>query len=304
MKTKAQLEKERKKKAKQKKNKQKKPKTTKSEKKEVDFLMGCTNESPPKVLSLDELWQRYPENLWYEKGEGYWRSVEADENGMLGGLTELKGPDEKDSQEVLKQLTAKDGKYKVNVGCCCDLGAGIGRVTQNVLLHFFENVDLIEQSPVFVKQAEKLLPASCKDRVRPICLGLQDFQPEKGTYDLIWSQWVLGHLRDDQLVNFLERCKVGLRENGVVIVKENISRKGFVMDVEDCSLTRSESHFRHLFERAGMSVLMCKKQADFPSYVFPVHCFVLRGKEVNREEEVGKEKEQDEKEQEEDKGEK
>jgi hypothetical protein len=37
--------------------------------------------------------------------------------------------------------------------------------------------------------------------------GLQDFSPEPKTYDLIWCQWVLGHLTDEDLIDFLKSCK-------------------------------------------------------------------------------------------------
>lgn len=33
------------------------------------------------------------------------------------------------------------------------------------------------------------------------CVGLQDWQPEPGRYDMIWCQWVLSHLTDDDLVS-------------------------------------------------------------------------------------------------------
>lgn len=37
--------------------------------------------------------------------------------------------------------------------------------------------------------------------------GLQKFTPETNVYDVIWVQWVLGHLTDEDLVSFLKRCK-------------------------------------------------------------------------------------------------
>lgn len=39
--------------------------------------------------------------------------------------------------------------------------------------------------------------------------GLQTFAPPVGRYDLIWIQWVSGHLTDDDFVEFFKRCKVG-----------------------------------------------------------------------------------------------
>jgi hypothetical protein len=32
------------------------------------------------------------------------------------------------------------------------------------------------------------------------CCGLQEFTPDPGRYDVIWSQWVLGHLNDGSAV--------------------------------------------------------------------------------------------------------
>ena len=37
--------------------------------------------------------------------------------------------------------------------------------------------------------------------------GLQNFTPSQEAYDVIWIQWVLGHLTDDDLVAFLKRCQ-------------------------------------------------------------------------------------------------
>ena len=38
-------------------------------------------------------------------------------------------------------------------------------------------------------------------------LGLQNFTASQEAYDVIWIQWVLGHLTDDDLVSFLKRCQ-------------------------------------------------------------------------------------------------
>ena len=31
-------------------------------------------------------------------------------------------------------------------------------------------------------------------------ISLQEFDPEPGRYDIIWCQWVLGHLTDGKLI--------------------------------------------------------------------------------------------------------
>lgn len=64
------------------------------------------------------------------------------------------------------------------------------------------------------------------------------------SYDLVWIQWAAGHLNDDQLVAFLQRCKYALTkpgpddpEGGLIVVKENNERTT-VFDDEDSSITR------------------------------------------------------------------
>lgn len=72
-------------------------------------------------------------------------------------------------------------------------------------------------------------------------IGLEDWKPAEGTeYDLIWTQWCVGHLKDDQLVYYLERCKSALRpESGLIVIKENLSTgEDDVYDEVDGSVTR------------------------------------------------------------------
>lgn len=33
------------------------------------------------------------------------------------------------------------------------------------------------------------------------CMGLQDFDPEDGSYDVIWIQWALLYLTDDDCIS-------------------------------------------------------------------------------------------------------
>ena len=90
-----------------------------------------------------------------------------------------------------------------------------------------------------------------------ICCGLQDFIPESSKYDLIWCQWVLGHLTDDDLVSFFKRCKSALKPNGLICFKENVSTSS-EFDAKDSSYTRSRQHYLDLVTLAGES--MCLRE--------------------------------------------
>ena len=100
-----------------------------------------------------------------------------------------------------------------------DCGAGIGRVSKELLLPIFGVVDLVEQNPQYVAKAKELIPD--KRLANFYVSGLQSFTPVAGRYDVIWVQWVLGHLPDDDFVAFFKRCKLGRKPNGFICVKEN-----------------------------------------------------------------------------------
>lgn len=69
-------------------------------------------------------------------------------------------------------------------------------------------------------------------------MGLESWEPTV-EYDLIWNQWCLGHLTDEQLLIYLQKCGRVLKEGGFVVVKENMSSMGEdVFDEVDSSVTR------------------------------------------------------------------
>ena len=50
------------------------------------------------------------------------------------------------------------------------------------------------------------------------------------------------------------RAQGGLRDDGLIFVKENVCKEGFVLDKEDNGLTRSNAYLLELFARAGLKV--------------------------------------------------
>lgn len=51
---------------------------------------------------------------------------------------------------------------------------------------------------------------------------------------------------------------------GVIIVKENISKKGFVYDTQDESITRTDKMFKSVFSQSGLTLLKTMVQTNFP----------------------------------------
>lgn len=157
-----------------------------------------------------------------------------------------------------------------------DCGAGIGRITKHLLVKHFAKVDLVEQNKLFLQKGEEYLKGL--DRVGNLyCCGLQNFVPENQAYDVIWCQWVLGHLTDDHLIDFFQRCLQGLKPNGLIVVKENLTSSGEVeKDEEDSSVTRPEEVLKMIFQKAGLEILREMKQQKMPDGLYPVKMYALR----------------------------
>ncbi|KAH6591873.1 hypothetical protein BASA50_008473 [Batrachochytrium salamandrivorans] len=221
-----------------------------------------------------------PPDEWYTDAANYWESVEPTVQGMLGGFGFLTTIDAKASLEFIDEFVTPK-----TVGCspvlsttmACDCGAGIGRVSESFLLNVFDKVDLVEQNPQFLETAQdNFTKAGMAHRVDSyIALGLQEFEPKSGVYDLIWCQWVLGHLKDDDLIDFFKRCKKGLKPGGMIGLKENIAKHGILVDQEDSSVTRSDVVFRDLIDRAGLKIIKEQLQIGFPKELFAVKMFMV-----------------------------
>lgn len=160
-----------------------------------------------------------------------------------------------------------------------DCGAGIGRITKRLLLPLFAEVDMVELTQAFLDEAkDKYLD---KDQVKKIgnffCSGLEDFTPEEAHYDVIWCQWVLGQLKDDHLVDFFKRCQKGLRQNGMLFVKENVNKGNQAeFDEDDSSYCRPREHLISLMKQAGLKIIKEDRQKNFPKELYDVRMYALQ----------------------------
>ncbi|KAL6908724.1 alpha-N-methyltransferase NTM1 [Trichoderma evansii] len=222
-----------------------------------------------------------------EDGLNYWEGVSADIDGMLGGIPSVKGfsgilkSDLQGSRTFLAKLGvgAKQGRQKL--ATALEGGAGIGRVTEGLLIPLADEVDVIEPVAKFTEGLQG------KEGVRNVYTqGLQDWEPVEGlTYDLIWTQWCVGHLTDSQLVEYLKRCQVALNPGAMIVLKENLSTSGRdVFDELDSSVTREDVKFRRIFEEAGLQLVKSELQRGFPETpqmsLLPVKMYALKPKAV------------------------
>ncbi|MCO5574542.1 hypothetical protein L7F22_028329 [Adiantum nelumboides] len=200
---------------------------------------------------------------WYSKGVSYWEGVEASVNGVLGGYGHVNDQDVIASDGFLLEILP-EATLSLEHLIALDCGAGVGRVTKNLLLRHFNEVDLVEPVSHFLEAAkEKLMTVSPSSllfgrAVNFYCMPLQEFTPQANRYDVIWVQWCIGHLTDQDLIEFFRRAKIGLKPHGFFVVKENVTRRGFLVDKDDSSITRSDAYYRDLFDQAGLFLLKTK----------------------------------------------
>ncbi|KAK2052810.1 hypothetical protein LY76DRAFT_582866 [Colletotrichum caudatum] len=214
----------------------------------------------------------------------YWEGITADVSGMLGGVPVVGGfssvnkIDLQGSRSFLAKLGIglRNGRSRVKLAL--EGGTGIGRVTTGLLLDIAEQVDIVEPVAKFTALLREKPGIKCIFNV-----ALEEWQPSPGVaYDLIWTQWCLGYLTDEQLVCYLERCKAALVPDcGVIIIKENMSTSGTdVFDNVDSSVTREDAKFQALFRRAGMRIIRMEVQNGFPrspsKKLLPVKMYALR----------------------------
>lgn len=212
---------------------------------------------------------------FYQKAARYWANVPATIDGVLGGFGHISDIDIKGSRQFLSEILSLDHAPKTSLALDC--GAGIGRIAHRLLMPVFDKVDLVEQDEKFIYTAKQTLDSS--DKLGTLYnMGLQDFKPEK-KYDVIWCQWVLGHLNDYDLISFLERCKRALNKHGVMVIKENItSSQEIEYDDEDSSVTRPYKLMKLIFEETNFTVIKETIQEGFPEDIYTVYSFALTPK--------------------------
>ncbi|XP_066592328.1 N-terminal Xaa-Pro-Lys N-methyltransferase 1-B isoform X2 [Prorops nasuta] len=214
-------------------------------------------------------------NSFYTAAEKYWDNVPATLDGILGGFGFISQTDISGSDSFLSglfQLDDPPGKT-----CALDCGAGIGRVTKNLLVKWFKQVDLVEQNKKFIDTAKSGLSSYSNKIGQFYNTGLQNFCPEPKKYDVIWCQWVLGHLEDEDLIQFLKNCSLGLNESGILIIKENVtSSDESDIDSLDSSVTRSLKSLKYLCAEAGLICVRLEQQHNMPAGLYRVYMMALR----------------------------
>ena len=215
---------------------------------------------------------------WYKRAaKHYEENCEATLDGVLGGFANISDIDLAGSRKFMRDLQVLRPSLTLSSGMACECGAGIGRVSKGLLLPMgVARSDLVESSSRLLHAAPEYLGDELAAKCRFFCVGLQDWEPKQSSYCIIWIQWVLCYLTDEDAVAFLQRCGDALVDGGVIVLKENTcTDEDFVLDADDASVTRSVRYWKNLCTQAGLQIVYEKMQDDFPDAVFPVPMIAL-----------------------------
>lgn len=210
----------------------------------------------------------------YENSLKYWADVPPTVDGVLGGFGFISNVDIEGSELFLRSLLTSDTPPLTNSALDC--GAGIGRITKLLLLPHFQKVDVVEPDEKFINSIKEFVGEYQTKLGTLHKVGLQGFKPSR-KYDVIWNQWVLGYLTDEDLIAYLIRCRDALSENGVIVIKENVTSSGKTeKDYTDSSVTRTFKQYIRIFKKCNLKRIKQCKQANFPNGIYPVYMFALK----------------------------
>ena len=216
---------------------------------------------------------------WYEKRKELWEDKSATIKEMVG-WEEINLPDIKCSNELVSGLIYTK---QLVPNSALDCGSGIGRVSKHVLVNYFKEIDLFEQNEKFVEKSKEELSSFTNVRSIQQC-SLQLFEFNKRKYDLIWIQWCLENLEDEDLDLFISKCYNGLNDNGIVIVKENFfyptdegpyKGKDYNYSDEDYSKQRKDIFYINLFMKHKFKIIKHFLNPNYPSKIIPLIVYVL-----------------------------
>merc|ERR1712232_1040000 len=199
-------------------------------------------------------------------------------SGVMDGHPETSEADLRESAKFLDSFCSPS-RDKYVFKAALDCGAGIGRVAEGLLLPRCTVVDVLEPDAHLLAAARRRLSKGASPHVRHFLQNsLQELPALPDTYDLIWIQWVLLYLTDEDLVAFLIHAKSALRPSGHIVVKENcmLNRSRGKVDLRDASLTRSDARFRELFAEANLTLVTSELQEEWPASLLPVMMYALR----------------------------
>ena len=204
----------------------------------------------------------------------FWNHRHPTVSDMCGGFFDIHDYDIKSTELALQHLTNIG-----NIKSVLEVGSGIGRISTNLLYKYFENIDLLERKKEFLIKAKENCEILHKKIGRTIfkefyISSIEDFTFQK-TYDMIFIQWVLEYLTDEDLDKFLLQSYKNLNHQGVILIKENVSNPREYI-TEEGSHIRERSFFEERFKMLNLQEIYSEKVDLGRTDLFDVHCWCLK----------------------------
>lgn len=214
---------------------------------------------------------------WYSLTKSHWEKCEGTDKGMLGGNIELNNIDIKESKKLIEDLIEK--KF-LNKNSLLELGAGIGRVTKNLLKDYFEEIYILEQDKSFCEKAKSELKdfSNIKGIINSSMQNtFNNSEIKDKKFSCIWIQWCIENIDDNDLVYLLSHCKLHLEDKGVVIIKENVVEDTDKVDINDIdySRVRNDILFKNLFKKSSLKIFKHMRHPNWPKEFMDVSIYVL-----------------------------
>eukprot|EP00438_Fugacium_kawagutii_P035490 Skav226801 [mRNA] locus=scaffold2056:42065:42898:+ [translate_table: standard] len=227
------------------------------------------------ISGVDDAGREYP-NLWelwlvqgqqrdkfYRVNEDWWVEGYEGRGTLEGAMIGDDGSDE-DLTHSRTLLAKAIECMPEQPRSALDVGAGVGRVTRGVLLPSVRGpVTLVDQSAKWLRTAKTYL-AEEASRCAFVQSKLEEYNPlPSESFDLIWIQWTLQYLVDQDVVELLKRLSLCLSSQGVLVLKENrpvySQSECFQMDTPGkegrFDITRPTKHLAVLLELSGLTVV-------------------------------------------------
>lgn len=216
----------------------------------------------------------YYGDKFYLQGTDFWKKQDKTITRMLNGFTYIHEKDINFSRTILERQI---NVYHLGKNRCAEFGAGIGRVTKNLLANYFDEIDLIDPVKEFLDYADNDFGDRVKLHLHPI--GAQNWKADED-YDCFWFQWTLMYLTNNDCVSLLKDCKFNLKLNGKIFVKENGYPNGANKSLaywnpQDHSFIRSHESYLEIFNKAGLMIIEDLIEPDWYDDLPPLYTFVL-----------------------------
>ncbi|GKT28773.1 Alpha-N-methyltransferase NTM1 like protein [Aduncisulcus paluster] len=243
-------------------------------------------------MSDSKLWlqEKDDREAFYASVKKYYDTSSPTVDTTLGGLTHLAKPDVMFSCSLIKELIDSDAISKTHLKRALDVGAGEGRVSENVLSLYFDEIDLVEPNESLVKASVTKSPhVRIKKR---IISSIEKYIPTV-KYGVVWAQWVFSHILDRELSVILKNIHGYLEPNGLLVIKDNFiedsysAGKGIVPDddaypvlCDDIGLViRTMSDMVLLLQEFGFKVHIFRRDEGVMAAekgIFPVYAIVAK----------------------------